>query len=364
MTELMLNGDKEKLDTPGLIRQVYDSCCGTGGMLTIAKDRIRKINNQVRVELFGQELNPKTFAIAKSDMLMLDPTGKMADNIRIGSTLSEDQFQGGTYHYLISNPPYGVEWKADQAEVTKESELGFAGRFGPGLPPVSDGQTLFLLNTIKKMKSVSEGGSRIAIVMNGSPLFSGDANQGVSEIRRYVFENDLLEALVAVPEDMFYNTGIATYIWVLTNRKSERRKGRVQLIDASGEDFWVQMRKSLGKKRRKMEEEHIQKVLQVYNAFEENTDISKIYPNEFFGYRKVTVDRPLKLNFQTSHDRMQRLNYQNQFTKLEEGEQIEYMQMLESLPNRLYTSRKEFLEDLTKEAKSRNLKVPAYSRKP
>ena len=363
MTELMLNDDKEKLDTPGLIRQVYDSCCGTGGMLTIAKDRIRKINNQVRVELFGQELNPKTFAIAKSDMLMLDPTGKMADNIRIGSTLSEDQFQGGTYHYLISNPPYGVEWKADQAEVKKESELGFAGRFGPGLPPVSDGQTLFLLNSIKKMKSVSEGGSRIAIVMNGSPLFSGDANQGVSEIRRYVFENDLLEALVAVPEDMFYNTGIATYIWVLTNRKSERRKGRVQLIDASGEDFWVQMRKSLGKKRRKMEEEHIQKVLQVYNSFEENTDISKIYPNEFFGYRKVTVDRPLKLNFQTSHERMQRLYNQSQFTKLEEGEQKEYMQMLESLPNRLYMSRKEFLEDMTKEAKSRNLKVPASLKK-
>ena len=363
MTELMLAGDESELDTPGLIRQVYDSCCGTGGMLTIAKDRIRKINDGVRVELFGQELNPKTFAIAKSDMLMLDPSGKMADNIRIGSTLSEDGFQHETYHYLISNPPYGVEWKADQADVNKESELGFAGRFGPGLPPVSDGQSLFLLNMIKKMKSPKEGGSRIAIVMNGSPLFSGDANQGVSQIRRYVFENDLLEALVAVPEEMFYNTGIATYIWVLTNRKSEHKKGLVQLIDASGEDFWVQMRKSLGKKRREMKEEHIAKVLEIFHAFENDDKISKIYPNEFFGYRKVTVDRPLKLNFQINEERMKLFEMEKQFTKLDDIERASYLDLLQALPKHLYMSRDKFHQDLMNEAKARGLKPKAPLKK-
>lgn len=363
MTELMLAGDEEKLDTSGLIRQVYDSCCGTGGMLTIAKERIEKINNHVTVELFGQEVNPKTFAVAKSDMLMLDPSGKMADNIQIGSTLSEDKFSGTKFHYMISNPPYGVDWKPDKTEVKKEAELGFAGRFGPGIPPINDGQTLFLLNSIKKMKPVSEGGSRIAIVMNGSPLFTGDANQAVSEIRRHVFENDLLEALVALPEDMFYNTGITTYIWVISNRKSEIRKGRVQLIDASSDDFWVQMRKSLGKKRRKMSEEHIQKVLDIYNAFEEDTSFSKIYPNENFSFRKVTVDRPLRLNFQTSSERLEQLHHQKQFAKLGDDDQTAYRKMLQSLPNKLYMCREEFLRDLMGETKSRNLKLPAPLKK-
>ena len=357
MTELMLAGDSLELETTGLIRQVYDSCCGTGGMLTIAKDSIRKINTGVRVELFGQELNPKTFAIAKSDMLMLDPSGKMADNIRLGSTLSEDDFQNQTFHYLISNPPYGVEWKADQYVVTKESELGFSGRFGPGLPPVSDGQTLFLLNMIKKMKSIEEGGSRIAIVMNGSPLFSGDANQGVSEIRRYIFENDMLEAIVAVPREMFYNTPLATYIWVLSNRKTERRQGLVQLIDASGEDFWDSMRKSLGKKRRVMKQEHISKVLEIFHAFENDGKLSKIYPNEFFGYRKVIVERPLRLNFQINNERMELFGMEKQFTKLDDLERESYLDMLQAMPKHLYLSRDKFFQDLMKEAKARDLKI-------
>jgi len=282
MTELMLSSDEEELATPGVIRQVMDPCCGSGGMLTISKERIMEINPKARVEVFGQEVNPKTYAVTKSDMLMLGPDGKDADRIRFGSTLSSDQFSGETFHYLIANPPYGMDWNADKAEVEEEYALGNAGRFAPGLPRKSDGQMLFLLHMIAKMKPVSEGGSRIAIVMNGSPLFTGDANGGESEIRRYVMENDLVEAVVAMPEQIFYNTGIATYIWVVTNRKPEHRKGKVQLINASGEDFWKPMRKSLGSKRREMDEGHIAKVMELYNDFEDDTPESKIYPTTFF----------------------------------------------------------------------------------
>ena len=359
MTELMLAGDEDSLATHGLIRQVYDSCCGTGGMLTIAKEHINSINPEVHVELSGQELNPKTFAIAKSDMLMVDPSGKEADNIRLGSTLSEDQFPGMTYHYLISNPPYGVEWKADKTEVMQEHKLGRSGRFAPGLPRVSDGQTLFLLNMLAKMKSVSEGGSRIAIVMNGSPLFTGDANSGESEIRRYVMENDLVESIVAVPEQMFYNTGIATYIWVVTNRKSSKRKGLVQLINASGESFWTKMRKSLGSKRRKMEQGHIDRVMQLHTAFDKDTEYSKVYPTTFFGYKKITVDRPLQLNFQASQSRQDNLAMDKNFQKLEESDQATVLAALATIGPQIFTDRSEFQKQLLQHLKNNGLKLKA-----
>jgi type I restriction enzyme M protein len=222
---------------------------------------------------------------------------------------------------------------------------------------------LFMLSLLSKMRSVAKGGSRVAIVMNGSPLFTGDANGGESEIRRHIFENDLLETLVAVPEQIFYNTGIATYIWILTNRKPEHRKGKVQLIDASGEGFWKPMRKSLGDKRREMDEGHISKVLEAYHAFEEDTDVSKIYPNEYFGYRKVTVDRPLQINLQTSAERMAQLELEKQFTKLDAEDQTRYKNMFASLPNKLYMSRNEFETDLMAQAKASGLKIAAPLKK-
>ena len=363
MVDLMFVTEDEKLKQSNIISSIYDPCCGTGGMLTIAKERILEKNPTADVHLFGQELNQKTYAVTKSDMLMLNPDGVDAARIQQGSSLSKDAFQNEKFHYLIANPPYGKNWDMDKKDVTAEHAEGERGRFAPGLPRSSDGQMLFMLSLLSKMRPVSKGGSRVAIVMNGSPLFTGDANGGESEIRRYIFENDLLETLVAVPEQIFYNTGIATYIWILTNRKADHRKGKVQLIDASGEDFWKPMRKSLGDKRREMDESHIAKVLETYHAYEDNTDVSKVYPNSYFGYRKVTVDRPLQLNVQTSAERMGRLENEKQFTKLDESEQLAYRNMLEALPSKLYMSRDEFLRDLTAEAKSRGLKVAAPLKK-
>ena len=363
MVDLMFVTEDEKLKQSNIISSIYDPCCGTGGMLTIAKERILEKNPTADVHLFGQELNQKTYAVTKSDMLMLNPDGVDAARIQQGSSLSKDAFQNEKFHYLIANPPYGKNWDMDKKDVTAEHAEGERGRFAPGLPRSSDGQMLFMLSLLSKMRPVSKGGSRVAIVMNGSPLFTGDANGGESEIRRYIFENDLLETLVAVPEQIFYNTGIATYIWILTNRKADHRKGKVQLIDASGEDFWKPMRKSLGDKRREMDESHIAKVLETYHAYEDNTDVSKVYPNSYFGYRKVTVDRPLQLNVQTSAERMDRLENEKQFTKLDESEQLAYRNMLEALPSKLYMSRDEFVKDLMAEAKSRGLKVPATLKK-
>jgi type I restriction enzyme M protein len=363
MVDLMLVTEDEKLKQPNIISSIYDPCCGTGGMLTITKERIMEKNPTADIHLFGQELNQKTYAVTKSDMLMMNPDGVDAARIQQGSSLSKDEFHNEKFHYLIANPPYGKNWDMDKKFVTAEHNEGERGRFAPGLPRSSDGQMLFMLSMLSKMRTVSKGGSRVAIVMNGSPLFTGDANSGESEIRRYIFENDLLETLVAVPEQIFYNTGIATYVWILTNRKSDHRKGKVQLIDASGEDFWKPMRKSLGSKRREMDEGHITKVLDIYNAFEDSTDNSKIYPNSYFGYRKVTVDRPLQLNLQTSTERMQLLENEKQFTKLDITDQAAYKELLESLPDKLYMSREEFAKDLMTEAKSRGLKISAPLKK-
>src|SRR5438309_6293606 len=317
MVDLMLAGDQAEIRAKQAIRTVYDPCCGSGGMLTITKDHItiglRKngdlvrppINKGAEIHLFGQEVNPETWAVSKSDLFMKDPTGRDADNIAYGSTLSNDRHAGKSFDYLIANPPYGKDWKRDEEAVSAEHERGVAGRFGPGLPRISDGQLLFLLHMLSHAKSPNEGGSRVAIIMNGSPLFTGDAGSGESEIRRWILENDWLEALIALPEQLFYNTGIATYVWVLTNRKARHRKGKVQLINAT--TFWTQMRRSLGNKRRKIPHERAQQILQILRDFEEG-EFSKIYPTTYFGYRKITVERPLKLNFAITPERIARLN--------------------------------------------------------
>ena len=270
------------------------------------------INKDAEIHLFGQEVNPETWAVSKSDLFMKDPTGRDADNIAYGSTLSNDRHAGQAFDYLIANPPYGKDWKRDEDAVRAEHERGAAGRFAPGLPRISDGQLLFLLHMLAHAKEPKEGGSRIAIIMNGSPLFTGDAGSGESEIRRFILENDLLEALIALPEQLFYNTGIATYVWVVTNRKAPARKGKVQLIDARP-SFWVPMRKSLGDKRREIPLERAQDILRILSDFkdgetrkvtkdgkEEDVVVSRIFPTTHFGFRKITVERPLRLNFQAS----------------------------------------------------------------
>ena len=294
MVNLIFIEDDDALSKPGVVRTLYDPTAGTGGMLSIAGEYLEEHNPDARLTVFGQELNPESYAICKADMLI---KGQDVTHIVFGNTLSDDGHPHRKFDYMLSNPPFGVEWKKVEKEVRREHEqLGYIGRFGPGLPRVSDGSLLFLLHLISKMRPPGDGGSRFGIVLNGSPLFTGGAGSGESEIRRYVLENDLLEAIVGLPTDMFYNTGIATYVWILSNRKPARRKGRVQLIDASA--FWQKMRKSLGSKRREMPDEHIAEVTRLFGAFREakqdGKPISRILRNEEFGYRTITVERPLK----------------------------------------------------------------------
>ena len=294
MVNLLFIEDDEALTKPGVVRSIYDPTAGTGGMLSVAGEHLAELNPDARLVMFGQELNPESYAICKADMLI---KGQDIANILPGNTLSDDGLPGRHFDYMLSNPPFGVEWKKIQKAVKKEAaDLGFSGRFGPGLPRVSDGSLLFLLHLIAKMQPAQDGGSRFGIVLNGSPLFTGAAGSGESEIRRYVLENDLVEAIIALPTDMFYNTGISTYVWIVTNRKPKARRGRLQLIDASS--FWQKMRKSLGSKRKELGPEHIEKITRLSGEFREvadgDTPISRIFANEDFGYRTITVERPLR----------------------------------------------------------------------
>ncbi|MBI2534481.1 MAG: SAM-dependent DNA methyltransferase, partial [Deltaproteobacteria bacterium] len=411
MVDLMLAGDADRIRRRGVVRTVYDPCCGSGGMLMITKEHItvglRKngellrsaINPNAEIHLFGQEVNPETWAVSKSDLFMKDPTGRDADNIAFGSTLSNDRHAGKSFDYLIANPPYGKDWKRDEDAVRAEHERGVAGRFAPGLPRISDGQILFLLHMLAHAKDQKEGGSRIAIIMNGSPLFTGDAGSGESEIRRFILENDLLEALIALPEQLFYNTGIATYVWVVTNRKATARKGRVQLIDASHFDqdtkrglFCTLMRKSLGDKRREIPMDRAQDILKILADFKDGDTrtftkdgkkaevvVSKIFPTTHFGFRKITVERPLRLNFQASPERIARLEDEKSFQALAQSkkkgaagakEQAEGRAMQEAirklghgLPNTLAKDRDEFERALDAAAKKSGLKLAAPVRK-
>ncbi|HJD23828.1 MAG TPA: type I restriction-modification system subunit M [Firmicutes bacterium] len=286
MANILFNDDSAFLAGDSVAKTIYDPACGTGGMLSVAENYIHSLNSSAELLAFGQEINDQTFAICKADMLI---KGNDASQIRSGNTLSDDQFAGQTFDYILSNPPFGREWKNEKAAIEKEAKLGFAGRFGAGLPAVGDGQMLFLETAIAKMKPT---GSRVAIIHNGSPLFTGDAGSGPSEIRRYILENDLLEAIIALPNDIFYNTGIATYIWVLSNKKKgTRREGKVQLINASG--LFEKRRKALGNKRNDISPEQIAEITRIYGDFAEN-EISKIFDNQDFGYSKITVERPLR----------------------------------------------------------------------
>lgn len=289
MVNILFYDDNDILSSNNVAKTIYDPACGTGGMLSVSEEYLHKMNASTEIMAFGQELNDQTFAICKADMLI---KGNNAEFIKDGNTLSDDQFEGQTFDYILSNPPFGREWKNEKAKVMAEAKLGFAGRFGAGLPAASDGQMLFLMTAISKMKEPKDGGSRIAIIHNGSPLFTGDAGSGPSDIRKYILENDLLEAIIALPNDIFYNTGIATYIWVLSNKKTgTKREGKVQLINANG--LFEKRRKALGNKRNDIPLSAINEITQIYGDFREN-DISQIYNNEDFGYTKITVERPLK----------------------------------------------------------------------
>lgn len=402
MVDLMLAGDEARIRGKGVVRTVYDPCCGSGGMLLITKDHIRSgivqqgqvvqspINPEAELHLFGQEVNPETWAVSKSDLYMKDPTGRDADRIAYGSTLSNDKHGGVGFDYLIANPPYGKDWKGDADAVKAEHERGASGRFGPGLPRISDGQLLFLLHMLAHTKDAAEGGSRIAIIMNGSPLFTGDAGSGESEIRRFILEHDLLDSLIALPEQLFYNTGIATYIWVVTNRKAPAHRGTVQLVDASA--FWVPMRKSLGDKRREIPINKAREILALVknrrdgetrrvekDGVADDVVVSRVFPTSHFGFRKITVDRPLKLNFQASSERLSRLGEERGFVALAQSKkkgaagakeqaagrafQSEIRAMLGALPTTLVKDRSEFERLLDVAGKKSGTKLAAPVRK-
>ena len=302
MVNLIFIEDDDVL-TPGnaVVRTLYDPTAGTGGMLSVAAEHLLAHNPAARLTLSGQELNDESYAICKADMLI---RGQPVENMVAGNTLSDDGHAQRKFDYMLSNPPFGVEWKKVEKQVRAEHEQkGFDGRFGPGLPRVSDGSMLFLLHLVAKMAPVvnGEGGSRFGIVLNGSPLFTGGAGSGESEIRRYLLENDLVEAIIGLPTDMFYNTGISTYVWIVSNKKPAERRGKLQLIDASG--FWQKMRKSLGSKRKQLKEDQIADIARLHDAFEPGA-ISKVFQTTDFGYRRITVERPLRMAFEVTPERL------------------------------------------------------------
>jgi type I restriction enzyme M protein len=314
MVNLLFIEDDELLTKPGVVKSMLDPACGTGGMLSVAEDHLRSLHPQARLEVFGQELNPETYAICRSDMML---KGQDASHIVLGNSFSEDGFVGERFDYLLANPPFGVEWKKVERVVRDEHDSkGFAGRFGAGLPRINDGSFLFLQHMIAHMKPVQQGGSRLAIVFNGSPLLTGGAGSGESEIRRWIIENDWLEAVVALPDQLFYNTGISTYFWVVTNRKSARRRGRVQLVDAR--DLWQKMRKSLGNKRKEFGGEHIAEITKLYGAFSEGERV-KAMTNESFGFLRITVERPLRVRWEITEETLMIVRLDKRMIKLADG---------------------------------------------
>jgi type I restriction enzyme M protein len=357
-TSLALTGQDDKLK-PHSIVTVYDPTAGTGGFLSESEEYIQQVSDKVTVSLHGQELNPESYAICKGDMLI---KGQEVERIKLGNTLSDDQLAGERFDFMLANPPFGVDWKKSQKDVVDEHKhKGFDGRFGPGLPRVSDGSLLFLMHLVSKMRSAKEGGSRIGIILNGSPLFTGGAGSGESEIRRYLLQNDLVEAIVGLPTDMFYNTGIATYIWILGTKKPAARKGKVQLIDAT--DRYSKMRKSLGSKRQFISDEQIEEVVRLYGAFKAGEN-SKIFPNEAFGYRRITVERPLRLNFQASEERLALVPEEKPIQKMNEADREALMAVLGTLDaGQCYRNREAFTKDLNAALKKQGIKLSAPERK-
>ena len=392
MVHVLFQPDDATLTTPGIVRTLYDPCCGTGGMLTLAEEYVEQFTGGARLKVYGQEYNDESFAICGSD-IMIKSAEADTSHIVFGDTLGDgktkDGFPDAKFHYMLANPPFGVEWKKEADVVQAEhGNLGFAGRFGPGLPRINDGSLLFLLHMMSKMKSVADGGEgcRIGVVFNGSPLFTGDAGSGESEIRRWIIENDCLEAVIALPDQMFYNTGIYTYIWVVTNRKLPHRRGKVQLINASGR--YEKMKKSLGNKRNVMTEAHIEQVARLYADFKADgaaADVVRIFDNQSFAYIKLTVERPLRLNFQFTPERINKVKAAGAFTALAESkkrkdmagidadveagkqEQAAIVKVLEALAAKhgqpLYKDRAEFSKLLDAAFKKANHKLPTALRK-
>ncbi|WP_409046904.1 N-6 DNA methylase [Microbacterium sp. HA-8] len=366
MVQLLFALDDNALSKSGVVRSIYDPTAGTGGMLSVADEYLRRMNPGIQLSLYGQDYNDSSYAICKADMVI---KGQDVDNIALGDTLTEDAFDDKKFDYGLSNPPFGVDWKDQRMVVDDEhTKLGFNGRFGPGTPSVSDGAMLFLLHLVSKMRKSEDGGSRMAIVLNGSPLFSGGAGGGESNIRKWLLDNDLVEAIIGLPKDMFYNTGISTYIWVLTNRKENDRKGRVQLID--GREMFTKLRKGLGSKRNELSPTNIETIVGLYAGFE-NGEHSKIFRNEDFLYRTITVERPLKLNWQATPERIDAVFEAKAIQKLSEKDAVALRRTLERLATpsdveraqrdetpSIWRNRTEFQEALKDAAKTEGLALP------
>lgn len=347
MVNLIFTDLEDELTKEGIIYTIGDFACGTGGMLSVSSNYIKRMNPNAQIEVFGQEINNQSYAICKSDILI---KGEEEKNIVFGNSFTQDGHKDLKVRFALMNPPFGVDWKKDKPFIDKEvNELGFNGRFGAGTPRTSDGSLLFLQHMLSKM-SEDENGSRMAIIFNGSPLFTGDAGSGESEIRRWIIENDLLEGIIALPTELFYNTGIATYIWILTNRKNEDvlqgpvRKGKIQLVD--GTSFFKKMRKSLGSKRNELSIEDIERLSKIYGEFEEN-EYCKIFDNKEFGFLKVTIERPLRLNFKIDHERIENLYSESAFSKLYDEEKMEDL-VLEKEKGTIKKNQLSQLEKLTK----------------
>ncbi|MCX5632118.1 MAG: class I SAM-dependent DNA methyltransferase [Phycisphaerae bacterium] len=375
MTSLLFDGEEKELARPGVIKEIYDPACGTGGMLTVSKDYIQtNFNKDAKVFLYGQELNATTYAICKADMLI---KGEDIDSIKGGdkehtkaSTLSNDQHHEQRFDYVLSNPPFGVSWEKDKTAVDNEAERGFSGRFGAGLPRISDAQFLFMQHVISKLKTKKEGGGEAAVVFNGSPLFTGGAGGGESEIRRWILENDLLDAIIALPERLFFNTGISTYIWIFSKRKPADRKNKVMLVDAR--NIRTQLRKNLGEKRYEISDENAKEILAHYSE-NKNTDQVKIFNTTDFAYRQITVQRPLRLRFEITDETMARLkehkNFWNDVPSKKEGEsgdvenkawqelRAAIYEILEKMRGTVISSREKFLEKFESELKKRDCKI-------
>ncbi|WP_447893970.1 type I restriction-modification system subunit M [Vreelandella sp. GE22] len=353
-TSLVLTHQDAKLKSGGIVT-VYDPTAGTGGFLSESDEYMQQVSGGMSVSLHGQELNPESYAICKADMLV---KGQEVRQIKLGNTLANDQLAGEHFDFMLSNPPFGVEWKKVQKQVIEEhKQKGYNGRFGPGLPRVSDGSLLFLMHLVSKMRPAQQGGSRIGIILNGSPLFTGGAGSGESEIRRYLLQHDMVEAIIGLPTDMFYNTGIATYVWILSNAKPAERRGKVQLINATGRAS--KMRKSLGSKRQYVADDDIEAIVRLYGQNQAGEE-SKIFPVEAFGYRRITVERPLRLNFQASPERLAKLNDEKPLQKLDEAEREAIKEACATLdPDERYTNRDAFTKALKAALKAAGLKIGA-----
>ncbi|MBX7057946.1 MAG: type I restriction-modification system subunit M [Leptospirales bacterium] len=376
MVDLLFLPDGDSLTRKGIVKTLYDPACGTGGMLSVAEDYVRDLNPNARMEVFGQDYNPQAYAICGSDMII---KGQDIANIAFGDSFTDDHFRDQKFDYMLANPPFGVEWKPQEKVVRKEhEEQGFGGRFGAGLPRINDGSLLFLQHMVAKMKAPKEGGTRLAIVFNGSPLFTGAAGSGESEIRRWIIENDWLEGIVALPDQLFYNTGIYTYLWILSNRKEPHRKGKVQMLNATG--FFRKMRKSLGNKRNEMDEAQREEIARLYGDFSSHEYV-RIFDNEDFGSRRITVERPLRLSFSVTPERLERLRAARPFAALAESKkrkdpkaaeteiaeggrlQTKILAALASLESQPTMGRAEFTTALEKALDSEGVKVAAPVKK-